>query len=398
MKKYKLYFVALLMIAITACSTINVKHVDAKSEIPKNDGIYYSLPKTAVTVEVTVDKIYKVKGPYFDYANKYLGLSNVISENSTTYNLDNIKLSSYTIPDPNQLYFVEVPNGCKKKNDVFLQLSESGIISGVNDFNEMKPVSGTVSSSVETQEDLSDPSAQMFINSNLAESFDTIIEKVNLDTITIEKKVLKKIMIEKTIEQKAKEAADYIMRVKESKFNLLSGYSEVNYSKESIEYMNDQMDKQEQEYLNLFTGITVKHKLKYYFTYVPSDIENEISTQLFRFSPKQGVVDTSSFYGDNVIMQIIPFGSTSQLESFNKVKQDPKKKTHGFYYRIPEYAKVSIILNNKVKEESNILIDQFGVVSELPANKKMKATYYPNSGSLKTIAFKKRKHYSFSHH
>ena len=386
--RYRICFLAFLMISATACSTINVRHVDNRGEPPKNDGLYYSLPKTAVTMEVTVNKISRIKGPYAAYADKYLGLSNIITENSISFSLDNIKMDSYSIPDPEQYYFVEIPKGCRKKNPVLLQLSEAGLVNGINNNDEIKSSISAATSSVEISEDLNEPSAQFSVNSNLAESFDTIIEKVNLDTITIEKKVLKKILIEKTNEQKAKEAADFIMRVKEGKFNLITGFSEVNYSKESMEYMSVQLDKMETEYLNLFTGITVKRQLKYYFTFVPSYTENSIYMPVFRFSAKDGIIDTSGYKGDNVYIKIDRFDNTKPLSAFDNAKQNPKKKTHGFYYRIPDYAMVSVIYNDKVKADANILINQFGVVAELPAKKSLKILFYPNSGAVKSVEIK----------
>ena len=396
-KNYKTIFLFVFIIVLASCATINVHHLNTSGDKPKNGGVYYSLPKTVITVEVTLSKTYKVKGPYTAYAEKYLGLSNVITENSTTYDLAGIKLNSYSIPDPDQYYFVEVPRRCHKKNNVLLQLSESGIISNVNDYGEARANMKYDSVAHISSEELVEPTAQSFINSNLAESFDTLIEKVILDTITIEKKVLKKIFVEKTIEQKAKEAADFIMQAKEGKFNILTGFSEVNYSKESVEYMSNQLDKIEREYLNLFTGITVTHQLKYYFTYIPDSTENSIKLPLFRFSPKEGIVDTSSYYGDNVYLKIGRYNSTKQLAGFNEWKLNARQKTHGYYYRIPEYANVSMIYNDKIKAESNLLVDQFGVICELPVSKKLKASFYPNSGSLKTITIGKRFHH-FHHH
>jgi hypothetical protein len=379
-----------ILLAFCACSTINLHHVESNAVVPKDGGVYYSLPKTAITVEVTVNKIYKIKGPYSDYANKYLGLSNVIKENATSYSLSDIQLKSSSIPDADQCYFVSIPKRCHKSNGLFLKLSESGIIYSINDFAMNKPAFKTDTSTIESLEDAIENSNQLFYKSNFAATVDTIIEKVNFDTITVEKKVLRKTLNEKTLEQKAKDAADFIIKVKENKFNLLTGYSEVAYSKETIEYMNDQLAKLETEYLNLFTGITVTHQLKYYYTYIPANTESKTYLPLFRFSAKEGIVDTSSYYGESVYMRIDRFGSTKQTASYEKAKINPDAKVHGFYYRIPEYAKVSMILNDKVRSEANLLINQFGAVCELPAGKNLKATFYPNSGSLKSVAIKKR--------
>ena len=387
-RKYYIHASALVMLFVSACSTIKVHHVEKNEKLPKLNGVFYSLPKTAISVEVTVYKTYKIKGPYSIYANKYLSLSNIINENSVSYSLDEIKMNSYSIPDPDQYYFVESAKGCKKKNPLLLELTEAGFINSINRSSELKATSNTLSSSFEANEEFTQPVNQFSVNMNIAETFDTIIEKVILDTITIEKKVLKKKFVEKTLEQKAKEAADFIMLVKESNFNLLNGYSEVNYSKESLEYMNEELKKTETEYLNLFTGITVKHQLKYYFTYIPDFYGNSIELPLFSFSEKEGVTDTSSSKGESVYLSVNRSGNTNLISDFIDKKTNIKQKTHSFYYRIPEYGKFSAIYKGKEKAEANILINQFGAISELPANKNLKILFYPNSGAIKSVEVK----------
>ena len=62
-----------------------------------------------------VNKVYKIKGPYADLANKYLGITNVINENSNYFELADIQINSYSIPDTDQYYFVEIPKSCGKK-------------------------------------------------------------------------------------------------------------------------------------------------------------------------------------------------------------------------------------------------------------------------------------------
>ena len=238
MRRYSLYFLTTIILLTAACSTINVYHVDNSKTDVKKEGVYYSLPKTVISVEVTLDKINKIKGPYSAYAAKYLGISKVISDNSVTYSLENVKINSYSVPDPAQYYFVELPKCGHKKNTIMMQLSESGIINSINAPGDMKSTNGVVST-VEKTDELNEPPSLTFLSSSLAESFDTSIEQVYLDTSLFTKKVIKRITVEKTEEQKAKEASDIIMKIKGEKFNMIRGFAEVAYSKESIdgEYM-----------------------------------------------------------------------------------------------------------------------------------------------------------------
>ena len=92
----------------------------------------------------------------------------------------------------------------------------------------------------------------------------------------------------------------------------------------------------------------------------------------------------------NVFLNIEKTVNTQTLSDFNNIKLNSEKKEVGFVYRIPEYGKISILFKDKLKAEKSILISQFGIVSELPLVEKMKASFNPNTGSLKTISVNKK--------
>ncbi|MFH0866365.1 MAG: DUF4831 family protein [Bacteroidota bacterium] len=397
MKKYKLCsIIAFLMIVFCACSTMNVSHVDNNGEIQKSEGIYYSLPKTVITVAVTVEKTSKVKGPFASYALKYLGLTDVISENTSSYAMSSVTLGSYSIPDPDQYFFIE---SCKlKKKNIMLSFEEYGVLKGVNNRYMNSYKNNYYDTSVVTVSNENEIPEQNFMNPNIAEAFDTIIEKINLDTNIIIKKTIKKVYVDKTTERKAKEAADFIIELEESRLSLLTGYSEVNYSKEAIEYMAVQLEKTEQEYLHLFTGITVKSEYKYYFSYIPVGNNTALSVPLFRLSDKYGICDTSDYKGESVYINIEPSGSTNNITSFEALRFDPKEKHHGIYYRIPEKANISIMYKDRQIASSDFLVAQFGPVCELQAKGIKSLSLNPESGSVQKVVFGKRKHGHFKHH
>ena len=64
-----------------------------------------------------------------------------------------------------------------------------------------------------------------------------------------------------------------------------------------------------------------------------------------------------------------------------------KTKNIGFYYRVPEYSKFSIIYQKDLKAEASFLISQFGVVLNLPAvNNKIQ--FFPNTGAIRKVEVK----------
>ena len=108
MKTRAYLFISIIFILlISACSKYNVVHVQKTGEVSKKNGIYYNLPKTIVTIDVTITKTEKIKGPYAQYAQKYLGISNVNTANTTSYEISDIALDTYSEPDSSQYYCIE---------------------------------------------------------------------------------------------------------------------------------------------------------------------------------------------------------------------------------------------------------------------------------------------------
>ena len=48
-----------------------------------NEGMYYALPKNKIRVDIWVERVDIVSGPYSEYASRLLGLDNVPRSNST---------------------------------------------------------------------------------------------------------------------------------------------------------------------------------------------------------------------------------------------------------------------------------------------------------------------------
>jgi len=381
----KIFIICVLFASflLIRCSSIRVVHID-KDKVPeKTQGHYYALPQTVLIINVSVKKTDKIKGPYASYASKYLGLTNVITQSTTSYDISEISINTYVEPDPDQYYFIKTKG---KFHDIinYLEFNEAGLINSINEpsNNNASNTSSLINDDNTNQQ--IELFAKLSAENNLYEKVDTIIEKVNLDTITIEKKILKKTLVEKSMEQKSKDAADFLMQLKEAKYHLLNGYNEVNYTKESIEYMNTQLDKMENEYLTLFAGLTVTHNLKFSYTYVPD--ENEISRPLFKFSPKEGIleVDDNNTAGDTFLVNVFRNFEIEKL-SYYFANKEKLTNSHGIYYRIPQYSKVTISKNDLNYADVNLLIAQFGILTNLPP-KKYKVQFYPNTGAIKNIA------------
>jgi len=368
---------------------INVYRIDKNTVSTGKDGVYYSLPRTVIKVNVTVDRIENFKGPYSESALKYLGLKNVVIANSVEYIINNIKVTTSEEPDPDQYYFVEFGDKISKSEKAGLfSLSESGLILGtireeMDTVKEVRIIRADEPPLI-SEKDVFPEIFKYSADVSFFEKVDTIIRKVNIDTMTMEKQYLKRTVVEKSPEQKAKEAADFISKIKDHRFNLISGFQEVNYNKETLEYMDSQLKTLEKEYMKLFTGISIHKTLVFSFVYTPNPNQVNAQMPVFKYSKNKGIVDLDEPGGKVVTVKLQRSGTTSSLAAYLKNTTIDDKKNHGFFYRIPELAKVTVKLDENLQDETQCLVSQLGVVTYLPPSK-WKVSFYKETGALKGI-------------
>jgi hypothetical protein len=380
------YFTVLLMLFLVATNQLYSQMVvtkinDTKLD-PDEEGFFYSLPRTGVSVEILVKKTQKIKGPYSEFADKYLGLSQVINMNSTEYEISAIRLSTYNEPDPANYYFVKNSGKKKDRQSLELFLSDRGALIGIGDTRKEE----------NTKKDQEIGSSGFDVpevaNPSLFERVDTVIRRISVDTTTIEQKVFKKISSAKSPEQKAKEAADFVLKLDESMFNLINGYQEVNYEKGTMEYMYKQMDELKNEYLELFKGVFGVTTETYAFNFIPKSSLDEQTTTLCKFSLSKGILDKNSPLGDLVQMDIRNLNNLSNIKLIIEQKSIENKEDKGFHYCIPDEANVAVKVGGKILIESQFTINQFGVVTSLPVSSISNLELFNNTGALKHVIIK----------
>ena len=87
--------------------------------------VFYSLPSNSLMVSLKIEKTVTAKGPYAQYAEKYLNITTgVIDESATAYTIENVKVERISQPDTSQLYainFTAIPataNNCVNVGEV----------------------------------------------------------------------------------------------------------------------------------------------------------------------------------------------------------------------------------------------------------------------------------------
>ncbi len=376
----------LLALVLFSCNSLNVVKVEPDSRL-KHDGVFYYLPKTVVHIDITVKESHYLKGPFSQYSAKFTGIINVITENSFEYRIESVEASLASMPDTSKLFYVDTRR-LKNKDEFGLWLTDNGCIGGLN-LSEQQRMDG-----IPTMES---GSRNIGANSNEFEAFeyfatgntrvktDTIFEKIILDTITIEKQILQHSIIEKSLEDKAKDAADYIKLISENKMNLIAGYQEVDYNQATFERMLAELDDMMQEYLTLFTGKTVENTYHYRFTIIP-EVNMKLKPQfLFSFYASEGISNESdSLFVDNMYYFRLVQGDKS-VGILRALQNGKFSKTKGLAYNIPEEATLLIVKGaGEVVFSTVIPVCQYGITAYLPANLRQ-VKFKPATGSLEYI-------------
>ncbi|OYT11284.1 MAG: hypothetical protein B6I18_04710 [Bacteroidetes bacterium 4572_112] len=381
----KLGTVILFLFLLSSCSSsYNVIHVEEDNKPENSEGIYYALPRNVVTIDITVEEVSRISGPYAAYASKFLGIKDAVLHNTKLFELSDIKINTYSEPDPKHYYFVDLSNykgyGAQ---DMMMSMSMSGLIQDLNDNSDLQ-----IEKEKNEKQDKNDidysKTFKYFADANLVEKIDTVVEQVIMDTVTVERMHLKRSFVEKSYEQKAKEASELLMKIKEQRLDIITGAQEIAYSGATVAYMAEELAKMEQEYMKLFTGVTQRNTFHFRYYYLPESHVYSASIPLFKFSKTEGILKDEAMDGLMVYIHVDRARTTTTLEKFIGNSENDKESDKGLYYRIPESAKFTIKEGSELKAEASFLIGQFGVVTNLPA-KNVKVQFYPNGGAIRRV-------------
>lgn len=312
---------------------------------------YYHLPTTAIKVDVTVTKVREIKGYYADYAEKLLGLTNIISDNRTFYKLKDVNIETTVVPDLDMAFAVEpsknqLQNNCYAKALLKSQQAENTV------FNNTYEVQVT-------------PMPDFFknyANVSYTETEDSFVETKIINGVVTQVPANRTRLVNKTADQKVQEATDRISQIRKDRNSLIAGEQEVAYSAEALQLMIDQLNQSENDYLDLFRGIALEDEIHYIFYVIPSKDQHNLP--LFTINQNLGL----SFDTDNAESVY-----SLRLTGFNMVSrannQAEKKAPQGFRVRKPQAVQIDLMNHGETIHHFGIYqMLQWGDVQILPTN------------------------------
>ncbi len=96
-----------------SCATPTKIEVSFKGEEPAEvlQIFSYALPQTILKVEVVVRNVSNIPGPYWESANKYLGITEVSQRKSSSWSVENVIVTPHSEMDPRQVYSLNLIEG-----------------------------------------------------------------------------------------------------------------------------------------------------------------------------------------------------------------------------------------------------------------------------------------------
>jgi hypothetical protein len=377
----RLSFIAVLAFlslaaALEVTAQVRVTKVTSPDMLAGKKGIVYTLPGTLIHVNLSVIKTQQYAGPLAEFARDYLGIDDVITKNSVSYAIGDAALWTATEPDPGQVYLIEKEE--KSQGEIWISFGKSTPVLTLEKFDKTVSPKGFAN----WNEGLfvaPEPGMlfRKYTESPTREVIDTVIRKVSIDTLVLEEKIFRHSMVEFSDQEKALEAAGRIKQIEQDKYNLLVGYQETAYSRESLEFMYDKLEEQRLEYLKLFTGVSVAETLKFDYQVFPESGKEEQKYSFAGFSKSSGMIAPE---GQNAITISL------QSDAVDLKPDDPDKNqpATGLVYRLPLTVQAIVSFQDKELVSKRVEVLQLGSTLTLPPEFK-RVEFDLQTGALKSV-------------
>jgi hypothetical protein len=366
----------LLIIALNVTAQVRVTRITGPGDADGKNGVVYNLPRTLVHVDLLIARNQQFAGPLAEYAVEYMGIDNATLKDQVTYAIAGAEIRPVCEPDPNQAYIIEKEE--KSQSEIWISFGAHSPVIALEKFEKTAAPGGFV----KWHDDLfiKPEHAALFrkyTDSPTRESIDTVTRRVSIDTLVFEEQIFRSSMVEFTDVEKAQEAAARIRQIEHDQYNLLIGYQETAYARETLEFMLERLEAQRLEYLKLFTGVNVTETLAFDFVIIP-DNENEAGEYVIAgFSKSAGIIPPE---GQN----IITLNVKKDNPGINLSSVKDGQMATGLVYRVPQPVTAVVSFQGKELVSKRIDVLQLSPLLSLPSTFK-RVEFDRNTGELRSV-------------
>ncbi|MDE6478919.1 MAG: DUF4831 family protein [Muribaculaceae bacterium] len=291
-------------------------------------GLVYSLPTTALEIEVTASHQVGKKGPYYLYAKKSIGAEKAIAEDYEKWTITDVTVRPYGVPDASTQYLMQLKPGATTS----ITVDPNGMLLAIN--KEVKGTKASPGAKQPAKEKVNWPTGNEYL------------DFVDEDFVA-----------SKSSAKQAQLLAESLMEVREAKLALTRGTADAMPADgKQMELMLASLGQQEAALNAAFTGSVTSETVTRKFTFIPEGDSKDI---LFRMSDFAGFVDADDLSGDPVYIQVETLNqATLPVDAKGEAKKLPK---NAVIYNIPGSAQVTISSLDKKLFEKEIQMSQLGM-------------------------------------
>ena len=182
----------------------------------------------------------------------------------------------------------------------------------------------------------------------------TVYKEVQTDTAFVRVPVDQLVNETKSLEDKAKEAADIILSARRHRMDIASGNTDATFSGEALADALKELRAIEDEYITLFRGYSITRTVSGSFDVVPQPTLKNQKYLVFRTDPERGLALNGK--GTPYYLELNVEGLRWEVPKANA----KKGKTPIVTYRIPAICTVTLTEDGKPLASARIPVYQFG--------------------------------------
>ena len=314
--------------------------------------VTYSLPSTTISLSVEAVQENFHAGPYAKFAAKYLGID-ARQTDEVKYHIEKVSMTPYLEADLAARFQLSADG--KAENSKMLALSSAGLVALENGtFGDERVWRFPAAN----RSDFSEKG----VNSNLRSESATLFSARKKSTFD---KVQQEVTLEKSLEQKAHEAAKMILNLRKNRIQIVTGDTDATYSGEAMGAAIAELTALEKEYLSLFIGYTEYKHQRANFDIIPQKSRETQMLIAFRLSDTEGLRPSTTETGRPVVMQIVPDPIDEKTVADNSKAKAPKN-AQLIHYRIPATCTVNIMEGTRLLLQGRMPICQMGIETTVP--------------------------------
>ncbi len=350
-----------------------------KREISTAVNVNYCLPKVVYKLEVIMDCIQYIPGPYWKYAEKELSLTPKVIEAKERWKIADIKVSPQYVPDEKAMYSVAASADYWP---VALTLSAEGFLAGIA--GGKGEVVGNYSALEYHNNEIKDIEViditKLNTYNHLKEVLDTnyTFQEVDGEMKKIWDPIIR--YASKTELDNVKEAVSEIFRIRSERVRLLNADNNVPDGK-SLEIILKEYDRMEANYLSLFMGKKITNRVKKVVYCTP--LKADEPTLAFRFAENEGITDSKN------VSALAYFLQVSDVTVPSSKSIDGEADVAGIFYRVPAMGKLQLLCGKDILMKMETMVPQLGEIKRFPldiiSNEGLSLEFYPQFGSLKSV-------------